>query len=80
MYVSSSASCSAGADQPVHNHKLSGKVELPGTGIEVASGCGAGGYAKADTYGFQSVTAPGGSNLPFLLLPMCSISGSRYTR
>ena len=64
----------------MHNHTLSGEMALPGTAIELASGCCAAGYAKADTYGFQSVTAEGGSNLPFLLLPMCGISGSRYTR
>ena len=55
-------------------------MELPGTAIELASGCCAKRYAKADTYGFQSVTAKSVFNLPFLLLPVCGISGSRYTR
>jgi hypothetical protein len=52
-------------------------MQLPGTGIELVSGCCAKGYAKADTYGFSSVTVDGPSDLPFLLMPMCGRTARR---
>ena len=63
-----------GADQPIHNHTLSGAVDLTSTAVELASGCCATGYAGQGSYDFQAVTVDGPANLPFILLSMCQQS------
>jgi hypothetical protein len=61
----------SGTGQPAHRHGFAGSITPPSVGVGLASGCCASGYAKAQTYSFESLTADADINLPFLFVPTC---------
>jgi len=56
---------------PEHSHGFSGSIDMGGTGVGLASGCCASGYAGAGGYSFQGDTDSSPVDLPFLSLVLC---------
>jgi len=61
---------------PGHVHDYSGSINMGGTGVGLASGCCADGYAGAGTYNFHGTSASSPANLPYIEVVMCEQSGS----
>lgn len=55
-----------------HTHPITGTVSTPSAGIELASGCCAGGYGCSGDYDFSCTSnALSGVGIPFAALPLC---------
>ncbi len=54
-----------------HAHGFSGAVSVPSVGVGLASGCCAGGYGGAGSFGYSGTTDPASSNLPYMAVTQC---------
>lgn len=57
--------------EPPHSHALDGQLPVMSTGVGLASGCCAGGYAGADTYDFHADTTGDDVEIPWLMVTLC---------
>lgn len=64
----------SGKSNPAHAHDIVGSLDLPSTGVGLASGCCGGGYIGAGTYGFSGATSSDSDMLPYTLIPLCRSS------
>ena len=55
----------------LHRHSGSGQIRTSSHGIALASGSGAGGYAKDDGYAYQMMSSEGATGLPYVQLLQC---------
>ena len=57
--------------EPAHTHLVEGSIPTTGTGVGLASGCCASGYAGATAVSFTATTTDNVVDFPWMMITMC---------